>query len=444
MLSGSSAHWLSADPMRIAELLPQRLSVRILIASIAMGFALIPMHSNAATNNVTLRLRPHCEAVNQQECPSYAVKDPLTIQTPEIVKGSLIDMDLVIDNPTGQPITRVRGWMSYDSILLEGKKIEPSAAFPVVTPGEADFAALQGFLKLGLQTEAGKTVSDLVIPVARIQMLAAEVPQGGKTVIAFYDVQTSTDGHTAVIVDEDGQEKNVLVEVPGSLLVQLKQDQAAPIASAASSAPASAAAITSSSVTSIEASASSVASSIDGAASSISSVAAVPQEKTSFTLLQVQNLRLTTEGSTVYVAWDALTSSELQGYNVYYGAEMGRYLQRRTLPMEATTLTVRALPQDTTYYFAVRAINMNQEESAFSKEVAVKVGDPRTATAPLVLGQDTGPRGQNPLTASTTQSYGVPCKTGVSSILLLLFIASAVIGTLLAFRRQWTAHAHPL
>ena len=146
----------------------------------------------------------------------------------------------------------------------------------------------------------------------------------------------------------------------------------------------------------------------------------------------------------MYLAWDALTSSELQGYNVYYGAEMGRYLQRRTLPKEATTLTVRALPLDTTYYFAVRAMNTNQEESSFSKEVAVKVGDPRTSTAPLALGQDTGPRGQNPLDTPTGKIPVVPGKTGVPSVLILLLVASAVIGTLLAFRRQWTAHALPL
>ena len=406
----------------------------------------MPSRSAAATNDVTLRLRPHCEAVNQQDCASYAVKDPLTIQTPEITKGSLLDMDLVIDNPTGQPITRVRGWMSYDSVLLEGKKIEPSAAFPVITPGEADFAALQGFVKIGLQTEAGKTISDTVIPVARIQMLATEVPQGGKTVIAFYDVQTSTDGHTAVIVEEAGQEKNVLAELLGSLLVNMKQDQAPAASASASPIAAAASDASASSQASVEGTASSIASvsSLPSAATSGTGSALPAPERTSFTLLQVQNLRLTTEGSTVYLAWDALTSSELQGYNVYYGAEMGRYLQRRTLSKEATTLTVRALPLDTTYYFAVRAINTNQEESSFSKEVAVKVGDPRTSTAPLVLGQDTGPRGQNPLDKPTGKIPVVPGKTGVPSVLILLLVASAVIGTLLAFRRQWTAHALPL
>ena len=150
-------------------------------------------------------------------------------------------------------------------------------------------------------------------------------------------------------------------------------------------------------------------------------------------------MRVTTEGSTVYVAWDPLASSELQGYNVYYGTEMGRYLQRRTLPVESNTIALRALPLDTTYYLAVRAINTKNEESAFSQEVAVKVGDPGSSTAPLRGITDDSPRGQNPLEQSEAPAPSVPGETGIPTTILLLLLLSAVIGTLIAFRRQFVA-----
>src|SRR3989338_11040562 len=394
----------------------------------------------AAVNNAMLRLRPHCESVNQQECASYAVKDPLTLITPDLVPGSVLDMDLVIDNPTSQPISSVRGWLSYDPVIFEGKKIESTQKFPVITPGEADFAPLQGFIQIGMSGQNSATVSDPVIPVARIQLLIKQVPGGSKTVIAFYDVQSGTEGHTNVVSKDAGQDKNILTDLLGSLLVSFKQEGASSsvtVSSVQSSenstavvASSSAAATTESSLSSLS-SQSSLSSVVgpDLSGNMLGSGSNLPvPERTSFVLLQVQNVRITTEGSTVYTAWDPLPSAELKGYNVYYGAETGRYLQRRTLPAESTTLALRALPLDTTYYVAVRAINNNDEENTFSQEVAVKIGDPSTSTAPLRGVTDDGPAGKNPLEQKKTPTTTVPGKTGMGSTLMVFLLISAVIG----------------
>lgn len=428
-----------------------RLARRTLTVSVlVLTLLALPMHVDAAaTNNVSLRLRPHCESQNQQECASYAVKDPLTLITPDLVPGSILDMDLVIDNPTSQPITRLRGWLSYDPVIFEGKKIEPTQKFPVITPGEADFAPLQGFIQIGMTAANDGTVSDPVIPVARIQLLIKQIPGGSKTVIAFYDVQSGTEGHTNVITKDNGTDKNILTDLLGSLLVSFKQDAGA--ASSVTAAPSSAASVEASSIPSSLSSVSSDSSvSSVSSASSESSVAGpdltanvtgtgATAERTSFVLLQIQNVRITTEGSTVYTAWDPLPSAELKGYNVYYGADTGRYLQRRTLPAESTTLALRALPLDTTYFVAVRAINKNDEESAFSQEVAVKVGDPATSTAPLRGITDTGPQGKNPLEQKKTPTHTVPGETGMESTMVLFLVISAVIGTFFALRRQFIA-----
>lgn len=424
-------------------LVPLRPGARTLAGAMILGllFAMLPVHASAQTGDAILKLRPHCGEEDQTQCAAYAVKDPLTLQTPELAISSLLDMDLVLENPGRKPVSRVRGWMSYDPAILEGTKVEAGKAFPVIAPGEADFAALQGFIQIGLSTVNNASISDAVIPIARIQMKVKKSPAGGKTVLAFYDAKKTTDGHTAAVSKEDGVETNILSDTLGSLLVQIKNAPASEAASAASSvsstsSDSSDSSASSSSSLSSTTSISSISSSAvsTGPSATLSSSSA----RTSFVLLQVQNLRVTTEGSTVYLAWDPLASGELQGYNLYYGAQTGRYIQRRSLPATAQTLQVRALPLGTTYYFAVRGVDKANEESAFSKEVAVKVGDPKSATNPLIGGaKNTGPQGKNPIKGKPTKA--VPGTTGMSTHIALLVVLSAVIGTLFAFRRQMTA-----
>lgn len=134
----------------------------------------------------------------------------------------------------------------------------------------------------------------------------------------------------------------------------------------------------SSSVLPHEAAISSVSDTIISSASS-----SVAPKTTVFNLLQVLGLRVTTDGSSVFLVWDHLPSSELAGYNVYYGTVSGQYIQRRSVDKAANSLTIRALPVGTTYYFAVRAVNAAGEETVFSQEVGVSVGNPRTSTAPF-------------------------------------------------------------
>ncbi|MBI3331733.1 fibronectin type III domain-containing protein [Candidatus Peregrinibacteria bacterium] len=400
---------------------------------------------------VRVKIRPHCEKLNPSECAQYAVKDPVTVETPVLVPGSILDMDILIENQKFLPIRRARAWLSYDPSILEGKKVEIGRRFPVVTPGEADFNTTQGFVQVGVSTEGATDVKDPFIPVARIQFLVKAVPEGGKTVISYYDVLPGLQGHTLVTrTDPSGQgEQNVLHPGVGSLVIRIEAPTAQASSAAASTAAISSAAASQLAVlpgtTSTEAASSVVSaatpSSVTSAAASSAASTAIDLERSSFVLLQVQNLRITTEGSTVYLAWEPLPSSELQGYNVYYGAESGRYVQRRSLPKESNTLAIRALPLDTTYYVAVRAVNAQSEESAFSQEVAVKVGNPATSTSPLAqIIDDGGPQGRNPVDGQRPPT-GTPGATGLSSTLLLLILASAIIGTLFAFRRQLAVSA---
>jgi hypothetical protein len=169
-----------------------------------------------------------------------------------------------------------------------------------------------------------------------------------------------------------------------------------------------------------------------------------PQDRTPFSLLQVRNVRTTTEGSAILLAWDKLNSSSLKGYSIYYGTTTGRYIQRKTVDGELNSLILRALPLNTTYYLAVRAVNTEEEESAFSQEVSVKVGDPTSSTAPLVENQVVvAPGVPSELIPEVNGQPVVPGETGIPSTLALLFILCAGVGTLLASRRQIIALSHP-
>src|SRR3989339_42592 len=163
-----------------------------------------------------------------------------------------------------------------------------------------------------------------------------------------------------------------------------------------------------------------------------------------FSLLQVRNLRLTTKDTSVFLAWDALQSSVLQAYNVYYGTTSGRYIQRKTVDKEVHSLAIHDLPAKTTYYFAIRAVSTGNEESAFSQEVAVSVGEPTTSTAPLSLnGQVLKELKTNPLGTGNGNGGAVPGETGMSTTIILLLLGSAVIGTTFASRRQLTVTVAP-
>ncbi|MDD5026272.1 MAG: fibronectin type III domain-containing protein [Candidatus Peribacteraceae bacterium] len=163
-----------------------------------------------------------------------------------------------------------------------------------------------------------------------------------------------------------------------------------------------------------------------------------------FSLLQVRNLRLTTKDTSVFLAWDALQSSVLQAYNIYYGTTSGRYIQRKTVAKEIHSLAIHDLPAKTTYYFAIRAVSTANEESAFSQEVAVSIGEPTTSTAPLSLnGQVLRELKTNPLGTGNGNGGAVPGETGMSTTIILLLLCSAVIGTTFASRRQLTVTVAP-
>ncbi len=437
-----------------------RLCLAAIVAALPMGnaFAQTP-------GEVVFELRPHCvetdHAAAEEKfggevpkidgimnlaegstppCPSFPVRDPLSKQTDILKIGDTLDMDLVMHNPKRAPIKRFRVWFAYDSNVLEGTTLELSDTFAIPTPGEGDFSSADNYVKVSASSE--DAVDDDKVVLARIVFTVKSAPANG-VILAFYDPTGTATAHTGAFTAEGETETNVAATVQGSLAVRF-----APAASSVSSVTATATGSTTSSVASSVApivpvvSSSSKASVVPVVASSASTTSAATTSSSSsvvpvvtvFSKLQVQALRVTTEGSSAFLAWNPLPSTELAGYNLYYGSISGRYLQRRSIDKESQTITIRALPVGIPYYFAVRAMNASGTESDFSQEVAVTIGNPATSTSPLSGNLIEGPQGQAPDTGGT-----VAGDSGPGSWIAAMVGISAVLGTAFAFRRQWTA-----
>lgn len=404
-----------------------------------------PMVSFAQTPapaaSAILLLRPHCTDTAVPDanspvptfaeflkngfgtCKNFTARDPQTLETQALRAGDTLEMDLIVFNPSKAPISKVRSWISYDPQTLQGFSVTLKD-LPVPTPGEAEFSSNEGFLKLSANSEQGQEPKSWLTNVAHVTFKITKAPRAGLTPVGFYDIQPGLNGHAYVVSDG----KNIGAESLGSLLVIINPSSA-PAASSAGSA------VSTASTASVSSTATSA-----GAASSATSAGSLSSGSASsgrspFVLLQIQNLRVTTEGGTIYAAWESLPSTEVAGYNLYYGTERGRYIQRRSLNPETNADAIRNLPQNTVYYLAVRAFNAKNEETAFSREVMVKTGDPRTSTAPLSMEGIDAPSG-NPLTGSVT---GVPGESGAPTFFVIILGFCAVVGTAFAFRRQFSA-----
>src|SRR3954462_12309283 len=71
--------------------------------------------------------------------------------------------------------------------------------------------------------------------------------------------------------------------------------------------------------------------------------------------------------STVTLAWDPSVSTNVAGYNLYYGAISGNYTNVVSAGL-ATSATISGLASNTIYYFAATAYDTDGIESEFSTE----------------------------------------------------------------------------
>lgn len=410
----------------------------LIVAILTMAF---PSITIAATEGARLILRPHCEPKNNTEsdgtlgggleglsndfflgsngtpttsaCPLFSIRDPLTRETPILNQGDTLDMDLVLVQDESLQIMRVRSWLAYDPDILDGDLIETSGAFPDIAPGEKDFVPAEGYIKIDISTADPSSTGNTEIVIARIRMRVKETPVKS-TPISFYDVTQTPEGHTMVISGEGTDARNILFPELGSLLVRLNgatESITNPLPPPPQPVPPA-----------------------QPAHPATPEKTPPPTQPETITILQVQNIGVTTEGTNIFLGWDPLSTPDIIGYNVYYAARSGEYIHKRSLDATATSTIVRDLPTGIKFFFAIRGVNRAQQESAFSKEVAVTVGSPATSTAPLAASML--PKAA-PALRTLPNVATVPGQTGISSWITGTIVGIALIATVLAIRKQF-------
>ena len=88
-------------------------------------------------------------------------------------------------------------------------------------------------------------------------------------------------------------------------------------------------------------------------------------------------------GATVSLAWDANTESDLAGYKIYYGTTSGNYSQSIDVG-NTTEYTLTGLAENVTYYIAVTAYDLDNNESAYSVELVHTIAITKDTTLPMV------------------------------------------------------------
>ncbi|MFH0770559.1 MAG: fibronectin type III domain-containing protein [Candidatus Peregrinibacteria bacterium] len=465
--------------MRRSSSIFRRTFVGTVIACMAWMLCGVVTVAFAQTPQTTFVLRPHCEhteASNQGifgeipapyplirlgtgNCYPFETEDPQTLKTSLMKAGDILDFDVVIRNNGKDAIQHARAWLTYDPTVLQGLDITIDSAFPTITPGERDFDATKGFVMIDASAVSGKEPTTDPTPLARVRFKILATPAGG-TPIAFHDIQPS--GHTYVLrkSSTNPQGESALGVNPSALHVRFLLANGSACTShleceslqCVNGICSSGSGSTVSAASSLSSMQSSARCTVDAECFSGQCTNGICQATngsgssslggtSAFSLLQVRNLRVTTQGTSAFLAWDPLQSSQLKAYNVYYGTTSGRYIQRKTIDASQRSLTLLDLPGGVMYYFAIRAVSTADEESAFSQEVAVTISDPSSSTSPLVLRVG---EAEEQTTTSPVQSEGnIAGETGVSSTLILLLATSAIIGTAFAARRQFSARAAP-
>ncbi len=394
----------------------------------------------SAEGSMTLLLVSHC--TEQTGCTEFAVSDATHFTTGQRVAGDILDLDVLVRGSEFADVRSVRSWISYNPAILEARSVEISAALPSPTPGEQTIDQSQGLVKIGGSTPSGFTTQDTRI--ARVTFRVLETTTD--TELSFDGYNSAGNGKTAVngewnthtanekgipeppcfdaILGCKGSATPLLSGEPAKLTIKLatgKQSSASTASSVSSQGQNDVPLV-------ITQTSSSFASSLSGQGSS-------------FGLLQIQNVRVTTKDNAIFISWQALKSSELAGYNVYYGTISGRYLQRRSLPTTSTSLVLRDLEPGATYFLAVLGVNVQELESVFSQEVSVTVGKPESASSPMTtLPQNAGSVGKNPI--DTRGGTTINGETGSANILAWILLSSALVGTGFAFRRQLVLPSH--
>lgn len=404
---------------------------------------IIPQSAAAATPDAEIKLRPHCES---SICMDYPLYDAETYITYGLSEGEMLDMDIVLKNPSGQSIQSVQSWLEYDPKILKGVDIRVSDSFPLIAPGEQTFAEGSNRVKIGASNvSGGVTESEIVFARVQFQVLK-EVEDIAS--VKFHEFSLlGQEGKTKVLMVEEGRVVNILKTRPNDLRLYFGEDPppgALPGTLPPGSLPPGTLPPGTTPPGTTPPGTLPLGTTPPGTVPPGTTPPGAGQPPVitdpGFALLQPQGLRVMTGEDMVYLIWNKLDDKRVIGYNIYYGTVPGRYIQRRTVSTATTGVTISKLTVGERYFFAVTAFNASGQDSEYSFEAAVTVGDPTSSTAPFTL---TDGGGDSPIGGSVIGSGTdhVPGGTGMPIAALFGAIAASAGATFLIRRHFVRASA---
>ena len=395
---------------------------------------------------------------------TFPVKNPGTMETPELKPGEPFTLNLTIPNPAQASISKASIWLNYDPKVLTCESVTMGTMLPLISPGMEDCYPDEGLVKMEASAEEGSEPNNTLLKFASVILTPLDRSTATSSPLSFYGIGKETNIYTL----KDGKESSILnPDDLSTLLINMLRDGDNSESEDSnddnnesendnSNNDNNSAGDNSDNNSPKEngTTCSKDKECVSGICEKnicIEGIENMPKVTNSEWLsITPTRLRVTSEGTAAMLAWDPLAVAGVKGYNLYYGETSGKYLHRRTIAAKDNTHIVRGLPLGRTVYFALRAVNANGDETGFSQEVSVTIGDPSTSTAPLVLnvgvtGKDPAPNNpiqpSGPLQGSLTQGGGqvvvaVPGETGLTSTMLWLILGGAIAGTLLALKRQ--------
>jgi hypothetical protein len=295
----------------------------------------------SAESNVSVFLSKNCPTT--PDCPEPSENDPHFILSGDYNQGDIISLDIRLKNPSKQSIVSAQTWLKYDTNHLEGLNINTNSVFDLVAPGEKEFDTENGRAKIGVASTSGGSQSDQIL-VATAEF---KVKTNSKlsTSISFYDYRLNELGHTNANIIEGGFPVNVLSEPKKELKIPLNGNTS------------------------------------PTGGQTTQPVNNQPTQP-NIILGRPSGLQVDTGNGYAQLAWEADLNNQLAGYNIYYSMTSGRYLHRKTIgPVDEFFIT--GLLNNQKYYFAITAVDIFNNESDYSNEVAIVINQPSTSTSPF-------------------------------------------------------------
>lgn len=268
----------------------------------------------------------------------------------QAVTGEEFEIDIMLNNPSGQNIISVRSWLEFNNDVIEGVSINTDGSpFSLSAPGEDEFSLTDGIVKIGRSNVSGG-FSEASTKVATVKF-KVKTTFNLNTLIEAHDYQLTELGHTSVNIIDGGFPVNILDSEPVPISILLNPG-GIPYGN-------------------------------DDIIVPDNNSNQVNNPVVSFADLErPKNLRVMTGPGYVDLRWDMSDESELAGYNLYYGKTSGRYTRRRSVG-KVGSYRLEGLNNGEVYYFAITAYDGLSRESDYSDEVGIIINEPLSSTSPF-------------------------------------------------------------